>query len=519
MSIDTSMLAQRGGTQPAIQRFNRTRKAISGLAEDGTPIGPGWFDPQVVSLAHGEGVRRPHSSVVAAGVRALVDSVESSLDNYRYLKPFKALDDKLTETYIAEGIDAQTAGNLCLDSGNTRLFFGFFHAVAEPGSIFLVPRAYYQAINMWCDISDVQLRWVDTSADNDYKLTADDLESWYDRNVRQGIGVAPRGILLFNPGYTGSVYQPHELAALAEFVERQNLVVLEDSIFSNTEFEGYRTTHLASFDGMAQRVVTINGGSKAYGLANIRIGWGCGPKAIIDRMNYYTMATSITVPHLAKAMALAALEAPRAYLDGNIRECMTRAALVEDLMTEVNQQVADAVGFEPRIPFFRVAHQPKAAHSTLVSGNGMAGLRLPDGSTITDSVDVTRHFLQQGKVCFSPALSNGFDDCTVRVAFGCLGWEHTYPETRLADTRAAVHVLLKEMPFGTDETELLARMRAAGIDPAWNCREDTNEGFALGREVIREAFTHRIAPVAVRLAEANRQLLAVEAPELVSRGR
>jgi aspartate aminotransferase len=262
---------------------------------------------------------------------------------------------------------------------------------------------------------------------------------------------------------------------------------------------------------MSERVVTLNGGSKAYGLANIRIGWGCGPADIIQRMNYYTMATSITVPHVAKVMAHAALEAPRAYLDGNIRECMSRAALVEDLVEHVNDQVNEALGFVPDTQFFRIAHRPKAAHSTLVSGQGLQGLSLPDGGMCIDSIDVTRYFLGAGKVCFSPALSNGFDDCTVRVSFGCLGWEHTYAETRRAETRAAVHALLTALPVATDEAEVLRRMRKAGIDPSWDCADDTNEGFALGREMIRDAFVNRIAPAAARLALHNRELLAAGA--------
>lgn len=505
--MTTATRGFRRGEQDAIRRFFRARNAISGLDDEGRYLWPGWADRSVISLAHGEGIRRPHPDVIAAGVTALLDTEESALDNYLYLRPFARLTERIAETFCAEGIAEEIARNVCVDSGNTRLFFGFFFAVAEQGDVFLAPQTYYQAVNMWCDIAEVVLERVQTQRANDYKFTRDDLERWYDEQVRSGRSRPPRGLLLFNPGYTGALYTRQELEEVAEFVLEHDLVVLEDSIFTDTEFFGHSTVHLSAVDGMADRVVVVDGGSKAYGLANIRIGWGCGPAAIVDRMNYYTMATSIAVPHVAKAMALAALDAPRDYLDENIRECMARADLVRSLVEEVNDAVFAALGFEPEVPFFAVAHEPKAGHSTLLSANGLRGLASPDGGTISDSIDLTRYFLGEERVCFSPGLSNGFDDCTVRVCFGCLGSEHTWPLPKLAEVRAAGAATLERLDPSSSAGQLSVRLRAAGIDPdADDIAAD--EGFAAGRALLTEAFHNRIQPAAVRLALANRAALA-----------
>src|SRR5689334_5251866 len=113
MSVQRSLLALKADQQEAIQRFQRARKAITGLSEEGDRISPGWFDSKVISLAHGEGIRRPHPSVIAAGIKALLDTEESSLDNYLYLRPFKAFEDKIAETFINKGIDERIARNIC----------------------------------------------------------------------------------------------------------------------------------------------------------------------------------------------------------------------------------------------------------------------------------------------------------------------------------------------------------------------------------------------------------------------
>ncbi|MDT0382162.1 pyridoxal phosphate-dependent aminotransferase [Streptomyces sp. DSM 42041] len=507
MSDSRQSKEETGPLWDAIGKFRRGRDAISGLDSKGNQSSAGWFDRDVISLAHGEGIRRPHPTVVGAGVTALLDSEENSLDNYLYLRRADDFEDALINLFKSQDIPEGIASNLCVDSGVTRLFFGFFHAVAEPGDVFLTAQTYYQGINMWCDLAKVQLESVETDAEHDHKLTRAALEHWYERYVYTGRVQRPRGIILFNPSYTGALYDADELAALGEFIIEHDLVVLEDAIFFRTEFPGHRSIRLASLPGMAERVVTVDGGSKAYGLANLRIGWACGPSDVTERINYHTMVASMTIPSQVKAMALAALRAPDEYLHGNARECMARAALVTELVHAVNEEVALALSFTPRTPFLRVAHQPKAGHSILLDGNGMRGLRLPDGDLIEDSTDVTRYYLKEEKVCFSPAISNGFTDCILRVSYGCLGSEHTYAHPQRAETTAAARAVLHHADPRVFGTDLDDRLRRAGIDPDWACPDGTNDGFEAGRSMLREAFLNRITPAAVRLALDNKDAI------------
>lgn len=510
-------LAQGFGVGDAIHRFNRARDAIEGLDEYGRQVAPGWSDPSVISLAHGEGIRRPHPSVVAAGVRALVDVRESSLDNYLYLSTFDRLDRAIARDFESEGIPREQAENVVVESGNSRLFMGFFNAVLEPGDVVLVPRTYYQALNMWTDLSRLNLQTVATLPGDDYKLTPETLDAWYADNA--AVSNRVKALVIFNPGYTGSLYTENEMTAIGAWVLRHDVAVLEDSIFSQTEFIGQRLHHLAAVPGLSDRVVTIDGGSKAYGLANIRIGWGCGGRAIIDRMRHHVTATSIAIPHLAKAMALAALEGPTDYLLTNVQESMARLELVRELLDEVNDAVADAVGHKLATRFFSIAHEPQAGHSVMVSGEGLRGLRTPAGTYIHDSIDLTRYFLAEEGVCFAPGLSNGFDDCTVRISFGCLGSEGTWLDHRPQEEYQVLRTLMGEFRpnIGPEQldawlSELLnnpvqlnpASQTAVGAD----AERLSTAGFATGREQLREAIGVRVRRAAVRLAEANRELLA-----------
>jgi len=504
MADSARWLARGFGTSDGIRRFNRARDAIDGRDEQGHPAVPGWADPSVISLAHGEGVRRPHPSVVAAGIRALIDVDESSLDNYLYLRPFNRLDEAIACEFESEGIPTEYAGNVVVESGNSRLFMGFFNAVLEPGDVVLVPRTYYQAVNMWADLARIDLRIVPTCAADDFKLTPETLDEWVATN--QPVAARVRALVVFNPGYTGSLYTETEMTRLAAWVEEHDVAVLEDSIFTQTEFPGERIVHLASVPGMGDRVVTVDGGSKAYGLANIRIGWGCGASSIVERMRHHVTATSICIPHLAKAMALAALKGPTDYLRANVLEAMERLELVRGLLDDVNREVEDVLGHPLAMPFFSVAHEPRAGHSVMVAADGIAGLLTPEGAVLRDSVDVTRYFLREERVCLSPGLSNGFDDCTVRISFGSLGSEGTWRDQRPQEETEALRAVLTEFRPTATAAGLDAVLVDCGLDPAPGA-ESSAAGFGTGRDLLRDAIGNRMMRAAVRLAQHNREAL------------
>src|SRR4051812_39419541 len=79
----------------AFEKLRRARNVLGGRNENGCPAHPSMFDTDVVSFAHGEGIRRPHPTVVAAGVRALLDYRTSSLENYLFLQRLGPLDDAI----------------------------------------------------------------------------------------------------------------------------------------------------------------------------------------------------------------------------------------------------------------------------------------------------------------------------------------------------------------------------------------------------------------------------------------
>jgi aspartate aminotransferase len=476
------------GTKDAVERLGRARRVLLGIDSSGNKVRSGMFDANVISFAHGEGIRRPHPAVIASGIRLLLDNRSGALENYLFLQRFADLDREVSRSFQGFGIPSKYADNICIDAGTTRLFYGFFHAMTKPGDIVVTAPGHYHSLARWCDLSGVELFCVPTTREMKYKITPECLANWYDRFVLRGVCKPPKALVLFNPTYLGAVYSSCELERLANVILERDLTVIEDGIFAETIFDPqFKFVHLASIHDVADRVITVSGGSKAYGLANLRIGWACGPRDIIQQMNDHTVATMATVPQIAKVMAAAALQAPRSYLQENAQECHKRSKSVTSIISEISYALTrvESRGDDVSIS---VAFEPQAGHSMLVCCQGFSNLVDRDGNSIRDSVDLARALLCEARVAVSPAISLGFNEYEFRLTFGCVGLDETYNDL--------------------EEGWYMKKVLSGHLNGEANVRSEReadfgkrgNIGFKPGRELIQDALVGRVLPALVGMA-------------------
>ncbi len=146
----------------------------------------------------------------------------------------------------------------------------------DPGDEVLLPQPCYVSYLPCTIMADGVPVTVELKAENEFKLTVDDLKDKVTEKSKILIMPFPN-----NP--TGSIMTREDLEPIAEFVKEHDLYVISDEIYSELSYKGAHVS-IASLPGMRERTIVINGFSKGYAMTGWRLGYCCGPEVILKQM-------------------------------------------------------------------------------------------------------------------------------------------------------------------------------------------------------------------------------------------
>lgn len=146
----------------------------------------------------------------------------------------------------------------------------------DPGDEVLIPQPSYVSYVPCTIMADGVPVIVELKNENEFKLTVEDMEKKI--TGRTKILVMP-----FPNNPTGSIMTREDLEPVAEFVKEHDLYVLSDEIYSELSYKGDHVS-IASLPGMRERTIVINGFSKGFAMTGWRLGYCCGPEAILKQM-------------------------------------------------------------------------------------------------------------------------------------------------------------------------------------------------------------------------------------------
>ena len=126
--------------------------------------------------------------------------------------------------------------------------------------------------------------------------------------IEQAITPKTKALMLnFPTNPTGGTMTRAELEKIAIIVQRHNLVVLTDEIYSELTFEGEHVS-IASLPGMVERTIFLHGFSKAYAMTGFRIGYACGPAELIEAMMKIHQYSMLCASIISQEAAIEAIE-------------------------------------------------------------------------------------------------------------------------------------------------------------------------------------------------------------------
>lgn len=175
-----------------------------------------------------------------------------------------------------------------------------FRAMLDPGDEVIIPMPSYVSYLPCCELADGKPVVINLKNENEFKLTADELKEAITDKTKLLILPFPN-----NP--TGAIMTRKELEPIANIVKEHDLYVISDEIYSELSYKGDHVS-IASFPGMKERTLVINGFSKGFAMTGWRLGYVCGPQIIIEQMFKVHQYAIMCAPTNSQYAALVGLQ-------------------------------------------------------------------------------------------------------------------------------------------------------------------------------------------------------------------
>ena len=172
-------------------------------------------------------------------------------------------------------------------------------AMLNPGDEVLIPQPSYVSYVPCTILANGVPVIIDLEAKDQFKLTSEKLLE----------KITPKTkvlVLPFPNNPTGAVMKAEELEEIVKIVIEKDLFVISDEIYAELTYGSDHTT-IASFPGMKDRTVLINGFSKSYAMTGWRLGYAAAPRVILEQMLKIHQFAIMCAPTTSQYAAVAAL--------------------------------------------------------------------------------------------------------------------------------------------------------------------------------------------------------------------
>jgi len=290
------------------------------------------------------------------------------------------------------GLD-YTADQIIVSAGGKHSIINVILSIINPGEEVIILAPYWVSYYDQIILAEGKPVVVQTKLENDFKIRSEQLEAAITGKTRLIIFNSPS-----NP--TGMVYSRDEMEKIARIVEKhEGLFIISDEIYEHITFTGKHES-MASFKFIYDRVITVNGVSKAYAMTGWRIGYIGAPLWIAKACNKLQGQFTSGVCSIAQRAALAAIQSK-----SNSREMMKQAFLRRrDLICSL---LGEIKGLKVRVPQGAFYVMPDI---TFYLGKS-------DGvTTIKDCDELVLYLLDKARVALVGGTAFGAPDC-IRISY------------------------------------------------------------------------------------------------------
>ena len=275
---------------------------------------------------------------------------------------------------------------IIMTSGAKHAVFNSLLAIINPGDEVIIPEPYWVTYPELVKLLGGVPVIVHTKVDNDFQMSGEELS--------KVISPKTKAVILNNPtNPTGTLYSEEVLASIAKVIAENDLYAISDEIYEHFSYsDSFQFKSLASFDGMYERTLVINGLSKSHCMTGWRIGYVAAPKEIAKLI---AKAQGQTTHHPSNIAQYAAEEALKMPLD-----------TVYKMRDEVRKRRDFLYGKFSAIPSVSL-RVPGGAFYLFADISALFGKKTPAGKTISDSIEFCTYLLETVGLAIVPGSAFG----------------------------------------------------------------------------------------------------------------
>ena len=338
----------------------------------------------VINMSVGEPDFNTPDHIKAAAIKA----VEDNWSRYSPVPGYPSLKQAIVEKLRNEnGLEYKPSQIVC-SNGAKQSVCNSIMAIVNAGDEVIIPAPYWVSYPQMVLLAEGTPVIVEAPIEQDFKITPQQLEA--------AITPKTRALILCSPSNpTGSVYSKEELEALKDVLLRhERVIVIADEIYEHINYIGKHAS-IASFDDIKDRVIVVNGVSKAYAMTGWRIGFIAAPEWIAKGCNKLQGQYTSGPCSVSQKAAEAAFAGPQ--------ECVeTMRQAFERRKTLIVRLAQDIPGLE--------VNNPEGAFYLFPKCSSFFG-KSYNGTTINTSTDLAMFILEKGHVATVAGDAFGSPEC------------------------------------------------------------------------------------------------------------
>ena len=251
----------------------------------------------VISLGVGE----PDYAAPDKVIHACIDSLKRKETSYTSNWGLLELREEIAKLFAKHyGLTYDPKDEIMVTVGVSEAIGLVMTTFLNPGDEVLIPQPSYVSYEPCAVLAGATPVIIDLKAENEFRLTAEELEAAITDKTKVLILPFPN-----NP--TGAIMEKSDLEAIAKVIEEHDIFVMSDEIYSELTYKEKHVS-IVSLPGMKERTIYINGFSKAYAMTGWRLGYCCGPAAIIQQMTKIHQFAIMCAPTTSQYAAVEALK-------------------------------------------------------------------------------------------------------------------------------------------------------------------------------------------------------------------